>query len=183
MILKTKIQIILAFVFRLPLIALSALHLRSVSGYSKSKVPQLAVTESLFFLQIMITWSLVSATAPNLRQLLASFDTQFGMRRPPQNADENQDAYPLVKIGGRYKISNPVDMALSRRGYARHEGQGGGREQQPRTRSSLRSDVFQQSVRNGTADGTQDTSDAITEDEDSISRRGSREMIIRKGSR
>ncbi|KAI5459536.1 hypothetical protein BGZ63DRAFT_415097 [Mariannaea sp. PMI_226] len=73
-----KCQVVMAFSFRIPLIALSAFHLAFFSKYPASDEPQFAITESLLFQQAMISWSLISATVPNLKNFLKSFSIGMG---------------------------------------------------------------------------------------------------------
>lgn len=68
----------MAFSFRIPLIALSAAHLAYSGKYPASSEPQFAVTNSLICQQIMIAWSLISATVPNLKNFLKSFSIGMG---------------------------------------------------------------------------------------------------------
>ncbi|KAJ6779969.1 hypothetical protein PWT90_03347 [Aphanocladium album] len=73
-----KLQVIMAFSFRLPLIILSAVHLAYFSKYPSSDQPQFAIIDSLLFQQAMISWSLISATVPNLKNFLKSFSIGMG---------------------------------------------------------------------------------------------------------
>ncbi|KAI5461013.1 hypothetical protein BGZ63DRAFT_455119 [Mariannaea sp. PMI_226] len=77
-----KCQVVMAFSFRIPLIALSVCHLAYFSKYPTSAEPQFAVTNSLLFQQAMIAWSLISATVPNLRNFLKSFSIGMGFPLP-----------------------------------------------------------------------------------------------------
>ncbi|KAI5456212.1 hypothetical protein BGZ63DRAFT_435701 [Mariannaea sp. PMI_226] len=77
-----KCQVVMAFSFRIPLIALSACHLAYFGKYPTSAEPQFAVTNSLLFQQAMIAWSLISATVPNLRNFLKSFSIGMGFPLP-----------------------------------------------------------------------------------------------------
>lgn len=113
---KMKFQVVLAFIFRLPMVVLSLYHLRSMAHYLGSDQPRLAVTDNVVLLQFMLAWSVISATIPNLRGFLKSFTTRFGMPAAPSK-QESRDAYPLVTIGGtstaanvrtRKRVSRPV---------------------------------------------------------------------------
>lgn len=73
-----KCQVVMAFSFRIPLIALSAVHLVYFGTYPASAEPQFAITNSLLCQQIMIAWSLISATVPNLKNFLKSFSIGMG---------------------------------------------------------------------------------------------------------
>ncbi|KAK7423508.1 hypothetical protein QQX98_000965 [Neonectria punicea] len=73
-----KCQVAMAFSFRIPLIALSAVHLVYFRKYPASAEPQFAVTNSLLLQQAMIVWSIISATVPNLKNFLKSFSIGMG---------------------------------------------------------------------------------------------------------
>ncbi|KAM5349484.1 hypothetical protein ACJ41O_005989 [Fusarium nematophilum] len=73
-----KCQVAMAFSFRIPLIALSAIHLAYFGKYPASAEPQFAVTNSLLLQQAMIVWSIISATVPNLKNFLKSFSIGMG---------------------------------------------------------------------------------------------------------
>jgi hypothetical protein len=68
----------MAFSFRIPLIALSAVHLAYSATNPDSTEPQFAVTKALLCQQIMVAWSLISATVPNLKNFLKSFSIRMG---------------------------------------------------------------------------------------------------------
>ncbi|KAH7205335.1 hypothetical protein BKA60DRAFT_526687 [Fusarium oxysporum] len=73
-----KCQVVMAFSFRIPLIALSAVHLAYSATNPASTEPQFAVTKALLCQQIMVAWSLISATVPNLKSFLKSFSIGMG---------------------------------------------------------------------------------------------------------
>ncbi|RKK81986.1 hypothetical protein BFJ68_g17578 [Fusarium oxysporum] len=73
-----KCQVVMAFSFRIPLIALSAVHLAYSATNPASTEPQFAVTKALLCQQIMVAWSLISATVPNLKNFLKSFSIGMG---------------------------------------------------------------------------------------------------------
>lgn len=73
-----KLQVIMAFSFRLPLAVLAGLHLFYFHRYPSAAEPQFAVIDSLLFQQAMISWSLISATVPNLKNFLKSFSLGMG---------------------------------------------------------------------------------------------------------
>ncbi|KAK7427305.1 hypothetical protein QQZ08_006242 [Neonectria magnoliae] len=77
-----KYQVVVAFSFRIPLIALSAVHLVYFGKYPVSVEPQFAVTNSLLLQQAMIVWSIISATVPNLKSFLKSFSIGMGFPLP-----------------------------------------------------------------------------------------------------
>ncbi|KAF4345621.1 hypothetical protein FBEOM_418 [Fusarium beomiforme] len=73
-----KCQVVTAFSFRIPLIAISSVHLAYSRNYPGSLEPQFAVTNALICQQVMIAWSLISATMPNLKNFLKSFSIGMG---------------------------------------------------------------------------------------------------------
>ncbi|OAA36601.1 hypothetical protein BBO_08183 [Beauveria brongniartii RCEF 3172] len=73
-----KLQVIMAFSFRLPLVVLAGVHLFYFDRYPSAAEPQFAVIDSLLFQQAMISWSLISATVPNLKSFLKSFSLGMG---------------------------------------------------------------------------------------------------------
>lgn len=76
---KRKCQVVLAFSFRLPLIILSAIHYVHVTRFPPSAEPQFAATNSVLFLQVMVLWSFISATIPNLKNFMKSFSIGMGL--------------------------------------------------------------------------------------------------------
>lgn len=77
--LKRKIEVVLAFSFRLPLLVLSILHYTQVAKYQASAEPQFAAANSALYLQVMVLWSFISATIPNLRNFMKSFSIGMGL--------------------------------------------------------------------------------------------------------
>ncbi|KAG6365773.1 hypothetical protein INS49_007384 [Diaporthe citri] len=67
-----KFQVFLAFAFRLPLIALSVAHLSLFEQYIKSASPLFEISGSLLLQQVTLTYSLISATIPNLKSFMKS---------------------------------------------------------------------------------------------------------------
>ncbi|SPJ83935.1 uncharacterized protein FTOL_10451 [Fusarium torulosum] len=95
-----KCQIVMAFSFRLPLVAVSAVHLAYCRTYPTASEPQFAVTDALLWQQVMIAWSLISATVPNLKNFLKSFS--IGMGFPVAfdlTMSGTTDAYALQSLG------------------------------------------------------------------------------------
>jgi hypothetical protein len=77
--LKRKFYVFIAFSFRLPLIAASAHHLACLQVYPYSAEPQFAVTNALLLQQVMVTWSMISSTIPNMRGFMSSFTTGISL--------------------------------------------------------------------------------------------------------
>ncbi|KAF3074483.1 hypothetical protein CFAM422_003231 [Trichoderma lentiforme] len=110
-----KCQVALAFSFRLPLIAFSAIHLAYFSKYPTSPEPQFAVTNSLLFQQTMIVWSLITATVPNMKNFLKSFSIGLGF---PLAYDSSvygsSNAYPLRSLeNSRSKATSAAGASTS----------------------------------------------------------------------
>lgn len=104
---KYKAQVILAFSFRLPMIVLSILHLKSLSTLAQANKSQSPVTDSLLYLQAMLAWSLISATIPNMRGFIKSFGTSFGMPAATGSSGY-RNVYPMVTLTGNSAASRTV---------------------------------------------------------------------------
>ncbi|KAM0518879.1 hypothetical protein ACHAPE_003869 [Trichoderma viride] len=97
-----KCQVAMVFSFRLLLIALSVCHLIYVDKYPTSAQPQFAVASSLLFQQVMIVWSLISATVPNMKNFLKSFSIGMGFPLPPDLSwYESNQSYQLQSLESR----------------------------------------------------------------------------------
>ncbi|KAL4731028.1 hypothetical protein ACLX1H_003070 [Fusarium chlamydosporum] len=77
-----RIQVVAAFAFRLPLIAISAVHVKYSNSFPLADDPQLAVTNALLCQQAMAAWSILSATMPSLKNFMKSFRFNIGMNFP-----------------------------------------------------------------------------------------------------
>lgn len=165
---KLKVQVVLAFGFRIFIVPLSAYHLRHFSDYLQSTEPQFAITESLVFQQAMLTVSLITATIPNLKTFMKSFNTMgFGLEM--ESSAKNSESYALQTIGGGIgsRPSNKgAATSFSRDRDAR-------RSMTPRHRP-LRPDGVQHEVLVSHVDRMSDT----TTDGHSLTRTGSQDMII-----
>lgn len=97
-----KCQVAMVFSFRLLLIALSVSHLVYFDKYPTSAQPQFAVASSLLFQQVMIVWSLISATVPNMKNFLKSFSIGMGFPLPPDLSwYESNQSYQLRSLESR----------------------------------------------------------------------------------
>lgn len=85
-----KWQVVAAFSFRLPLIGLAAVHVACANKYPLADEPLFAVTKTLMWQQIMVSWSLLSATSPNLKSFMSSFNIGWGF--PVAFDETNPDA-------------------------------------------------------------------------------------------
>ncbi|KAL6856418.1 hypothetical protein J3F83DRAFT_753312 [Trichoderma novae-zelandiae] len=110
--LNHKLQVATAFSFRLPLIALSAIHMAYFSEYPASTEPQFAVISSLLYQQTMIGWSLIAATVPNMKNFLKSFSMGLGFSWAFESSDyESSNAYPLRSLQSSRSIHSPLPAA------------------------------------------------------------------------
>lgn len=97
-----KCQVAMVFSFRLLLVALSVCHLIYVDKYPTSAQPQFAIASSLLFQQVMIVWSLISATVPNMKNFLKSFSIGMGFPLPPDLSwYESNQSYQLRSLESR----------------------------------------------------------------------------------
>jgi hypothetical protein len=158
-----KIKVVVAFSFRLLLLALSGLHLSYFQQYPDSAEPQFSVTDSLLFQQVMLTWSLIAATIPNLKAFMKSFSTGFGLALGGDGSMTN--SYPMRS----YPAKSSKTDSNGTREIASRSG---------RPRYPLRPDVIlaQTTIH---ADHHDRLSD-ITTDGNSTMRAGSQDLIIRR---
>lgn len=174
-----KFQVFLAFAFRLPLIAFSVAHLSLFGQYTRSTSPLFEISGSLLLQQVMLTYSLISATIPNLKSFMKSFSTGLGVSFGFMDKDVyvSSEAYalqPLTTRSRRRRNKSPEGLP-SGNIHDRIDGSVG--EQQPRLRpGSLQHEV----VIHHSPDGTSDHRSSATDDGRGISRCGSRDMIIKK---
>lgn len=68
-----KCQVVLAFAFRLPLIALAVLRMHYVNRYAEADNPGLAQTPIAILQQVYMAWTIISATIPNIKSFVRSF--------------------------------------------------------------------------------------------------------------
>jgi len=74
-----KTQVAIAFGFRLPLVAIIAVHLHYVSKYSNTTNTSNAIISALVLQQCELLWSLTSATIPTLKKFMQTFNSGFGL--------------------------------------------------------------------------------------------------------
>lgn len=74
-----KTQVAVAFGFRLPLIAIAAVHLHYVSKYSRAANISQAMIPALILQQCELLWSIISATIPTLKKFMRTFSSGFGL--------------------------------------------------------------------------------------------------------
>lgn len=176
-----KCQVIMAFSFRLPLIALSAVQLSYLVKYPSAPEPQFAIIDTLLLQQAIVSWSLISATVPNLKNFLKSFSIGMGF---PLAYDDT-----MTGSGGAYAMRS---FANSRKGTTSASAAAAGGAGVVTTAISARrpSDgEMHGQTQNWPADRvssqTTDThpygrSSRENVDEDASSRTGSQDMIINK---
>ncbi|KAF2772120.1 hypothetical protein EJ03DRAFT_267180 [Teratosphaeria nubilosa] len=73
-----KIQVVSAFMFRIGVIALAIAHAVYVDRFQATDRPGMALTPVIIFAEAELCWSLISATIPNLKNFMKSFNTGFG---------------------------------------------------------------------------------------------------------
>lgn len=107
-----KVEILLVFSVRLPTVALSILHLQSLFSLQRSEDPQLDISTSLVCLQVMLIWSVFSATIPNMRAFIKSFHSRLGMPAGPANVESlslKQALRTIRQEEGSPKCSQPIN--------------------------------------------------------------------------
>lgn len=95
---QMKVQVAFAFGFRVVLIPLALLYLSFFSAYPSSTEPAFYIVDSLLFQQAMLTASLITATIPNLKAFMKSFDLGFGLMAEASAVGPR--SYALRTIGG-----------------------------------------------------------------------------------
>lgn len=112
---QMKVQLAFAFGFRIVLIPLSLLYLSFFTTYPSAAEPAFYIVGSLLFQQALLTTSLITATVPNLRTFMKSFDAGFGLMA--EASADGHRAYALRTIGGSVSFGT---------GGSRHGGGSGG---------------------------------------------------------
>lgn len=124
-----KLQVIVAFGLRLPVIGFAAAHLHFVSEYVNSGNVSKTITHALVYQQFELFWSLLGATIPTLKAFMRSFNSGFGM-------DMDLDGYSSgygsrSRYNGTYPLESlknataPNGVVTSRPGTSGHEWKGG----------------------------------------------------------
>ena len=159
-----KIPVVMAFAFRLPCAALSILHFHYVGNYVHSNPDGLRVIPVLNIMQVQLCWSLVSATIPNLKAFIRSFNSGFGLGLDIDAAYGTSGGY-----GGRtdYELSQLGKSAQRshNRSYAEPEREEGRPVKQDLSKNS---------------DTSRDQHFSFHEQEGSVTSVGSQDQIIRK---
>lgn len=175
---KYKAQVILAFSFRLLMIALSILHLRSLAILSQVNNSPSSATDSPLYLQAMLAWSLISATIPNMRGFIKSFGTSFGMPAASTRSDY-QNGYALVPLTGTSAASRTIRRKASRNERFRPGGTDGSDNE-----LASRPEITLVNARSHRADADADSEGHLTTEEEHCGNdNGSQESIIAKQQR
>ncbi|KAF4455587.1 hypothetical protein F53441_2111 [Fusarium austroafricanum] len=167
-----KCQVVSAFSFRLPLIALAAVHLAYSGTYPTSPEPQFDVTNTLICQQVLISWALISATVPNLKNFLKSFS--IGMGFPVAfdfTMSGSSQAYALKSLQNN-RSTNNRSTTTSAAAVATSVNA-------PSHSANWRPDQVSNQTTAGRNSNSQNSGDDMSED-GRISRAGSQELIISK---
>lgn len=156
MAIRSKFHVFLAFSFRLPLVVFSILHLKYTRQFTRSAEPLFAVTNPLLCQQAMLAWSLLSATIPNIKSFMRVFNFSMGMgARDEHLSHQTPEPIILRSYGARTTLNEHVGASYD-------------------DESGLRPDRPHHKITTPSSDrGT-------TDDEHSLRRNDSQEMIIRK---
>lgn len=175
-----KFQVFVAFAFRLPLVGLSGVHLFLLKNYPQSSQPQFTIAGSLILRQVMLTYSLISATIPNFKSFMKSFSMGMGVSIGFIRNDLNNssNAYPdpsfvshTGSVGLRSKRRNGNDVTSTTVAGSRIEDEGF------ELRPIFRPDQVQHEV---TVKGRSDILSRTPDSERLPSQNGSQDMIIKK---
>lgn len=74
-----KGQVVLAFAFRLGVAALAVVHLHYVAKYVDAPRTSFSIIPALVWQQIELCWALLTASIPNLKAFMKSFNSGFGL--------------------------------------------------------------------------------------------------------
>ncbi|KAF2106570.1 hypothetical protein BDV96DRAFT_533619 [Lophiotrema nucula] len=156
-----KLQVIVAFGFRLPVIGFAIAHLHYVSSYANSNNVSKDIIPALVYQQFELFWSLLAATIPTLKAFMRSFNSGFGMEIDLDgygSAYGSNGTYPLESLQNATSSNGAV---VSRPGV--------------RARTRERDDVTF-----GSRSATGSTRDRRITPLSDIMREGSQELIIQK---
>ncbi|RMZ77721.1 hypothetical protein DV738_g4218, partial [Chaetothyriales sp. CBS 135597] len=163
-----KFQVILAFLFRLPLVAISVLRLYYVRQYTKSSNPGLSQEPILIIQQIYLCWSIISATIPNLQAFVRSFGSGFGI-------GINMELYGSA-YASKTSQRNQYELGSVRRTGRSGQSRGSGVEA-ARKKKKIFHEISDSAGRLNSRKGTNNQASL---DQDSIESAGSQGRIIRK---
>ncbi|KAF2689937.1 hypothetical protein K458DRAFT_474325 [Lentithecium fluviatile CBS 122367] len=156
---KKKVQVVIAFSFRLPVVIFSALHFTHLEQYPTATEPLYSITGALLMQQAMLLWSLISATIPNLKAFMKSFSLDFGLGLTFGTSQQKSSDYPLQNL----TIGSAQTRPWRRTPTTTHDDGGG-------MSTSLRPDPHRH----------KSTVVHTAEDGASVGSHGSQDLIIRK---
>lgn len=119
-----KLQVCVAFGFRLFVIPFSVLHLSSIADFVQSTDPPLASTAALIMQQVMLFCSLLGSTIPNMKGFMSSFSMGMGVKlfESETKTNPSQQSYALQTIGGSSTIKTPRKSGYVSRGRSAKGG-------------------------------------------------------------
>jgi hypothetical protein len=181
-----KLQVAVAFGFRLPVIGFAALHLHYVSAYARSDNVSKAIIPALVCQQYELFWSLLSATIPTLKSFMRSFNSGFGMEidldSPYSYGSKVRDdgTYPLaVMQNATAKNGNIVAKGSGRSQHGNASQHGISTSQSISGRSAKGAELV--SVGDIGPDAGAHMDGSNVDRDSSIASGNSQEMIIRRG--
>jgi hypothetical protein len=108
-----KIQVVLAFVLRVPLMALSALRIVYVDRYTTAANAGLAQTPIIVLEHTYLAWAIISATIPLAKSFIKSFSSGFGIginmdtyTAAYGSQKSRQKSYELGSVAGQGGLKN-----------------------------------------------------------------------------
>jgi hypothetical protein len=128
---ELKLRVIAAFSFRLPLIAIASVHIHYIQAMPDTALG-LTIIPPLTIEQIEMGYSLLSATIPNLKSFIMSFDTAMMMdishklqsSSARSNATSRQQSDRLESGPSRLQTVSEFDIMDERVGGLRPESEG-----------------------------------------------------------
>ncbi len=161
---KSKLPVVMAFEFRLPCVALSVLHYHYIDDYVHNNADGLRIIPVLNLMQVQLCWSLVSATIPNLKAFVKSFNSGFGLGLDIDTA-----------YGGSGGYGGQSDYELSRLGKSIQRSHNRSHAEPERDEIEPIKQDFSRQI-----DSVRNQKLSLHEQEGSITSMGSQEQIIRK---
>jgi hypothetical protein len=162
-----KLQVCVAFGFRLAIIPFSVLHLLRVADLVHSADPPLESTDALIMQQAMLFCSILTSTIPNMKGFMASFSMAMGVKlfESDVRTFPSRESYALQTIGGRSIIRSTLNC-----------GHGG--EERAVMRGANIALMEDPAVEIGRMDS--ESQGNVDRNSSVISQRGSQDWIIRK---
>lgn len=74
-----RFPIILAFAFRIPVIAFAGVHVKLVYSWSRASNPAYTISNAIIWGHVELCWSLLSASIPNFKTFMRSLSMGFGI--------------------------------------------------------------------------------------------------------